>query len=52
MGFRFRFFFRCAGMLYSIVLRPLVSSHARSCVDPLMLDAVGPILKSQLVLKS
>ena len=29
----------------------LVSSHARSWVDPLMLDAVGPVLKSQLVLK-
>lgn len=46
------FFFKCAGMLSSIVLRPLVSSHARSWVDPLMLDAVGPLLKSQLVLKS
>ena len=52
MGFRFRVFFRCAGMLSGIVLRPFVSSHARTCVDPLMLDAVGPILKSQLVLKS
>ena len=29
-----------------------MSSHARSWVDPLMLDEVGPILKSQLVLKS